>query len=334
MKTINGEVVKSLREALSLTQEEFAEEIAVSVRTLYRIENNKSHVDVFQYMDMLSIFEKPLEDFFLLFLDNKAYQVYKEFREYYNRYVRNYQFAEFLDNMAKLKDSAFINSPYIQQILAFAENGKKTYLRKKNAEVHQEAHSHFNLEDLQELTEALSITMKHFDESKVADYLLTAFEVDLINNIIIALSNVKEHESAVSLAKELIGNKTLIATKLMNKYDILSMSAQEVLGYSYYQAKMYHDALDVFLKCYRDRLKTNSLNFVVILLPVIAECYKHIGEEEFFYKSLMVRAYYCSILHGYDHFIDELKQSTREIFNAELEDWIEYMPDDVCKTIA
>jgi len=310
MKTINGELIKNLREELGLSQESFAEKINVSVSTLHRMENNKSYVDVFQYADMLSIFNKSADDFNLLFLDTKEYYDYNMYRSAYNYYT-TLQFSKWDEIMAELSDSPLIRWPYIQQQLSLGKLLESVHFREANPSV-------FTAEDLDELYKVSEIALKDFDDATAASDLFYGSDFDVIMYFLKALSSLKEHKRAICICKALVDNKH-IQTNLQI-YTLM----QIILVNMYYAAEMYSDAYDMAIKCYRRNIKDNMLINVGFLLKVIAICHKKMGNDELYYKSTMQQAYYIYALLGIDTLCESIRKDIEEIMCEDAEDWIKY----------
>jgi len=313
MNSINGELVKNLRDQLNMSQEDFADKLSISTSTLYRIENNQSCIDVFRFLEIMRTFDKPMDDFFLLFLDSRGYLEYKDYQAYHNTLFVNYKFAEFLKGIKNLKDNTILDNPYIQQRLAFAKLLDHLFYRKNKPGI-------FNQADLNELYKIIDITIKDFDEEEVAGYLLVGYEIDLVTHLSTALSHLGEHKRAITLAKALLSNKTIKARRIMNNRDFSNICAQLYLAYSYFFAKMYNDALGVALETYWHCIRENEVSLTISLLSIIAECYKSLGEEEAYYKSSHTRAHYCSILFGYNQSVADLKLEAKGRFDRDLEE--------------
>jgi len=300
MNSINGELVKNLREELSLSQEDFAEKISISTSTLYRIESNQSSIDVFRFLEIMRVFDKPMDDFFLLFLDSREYQEYHTYQAHHNNLFVNHKFAEFIKTIKNLKDNTIAANPYIQQRLAFASFLDTFFNREHKPGI-------FTRADLDEQYKIIGMTIKSFDEENIADYLLVGYETDLIIHLCMSLSHLKEHKRAISIIKALLNNRTLKAKKEMNKRDFSNICAQQYLAFSYLHAEMYSDALGVALETYWHCIRENELNFTISLLSTIAECYKRLNEEDMYYKSAHTRAYYCSLLFGLDYNVNKFQ---------------------------
>jgi len=313
MKTINGELVKNLREELNLSQEDFADKIAVSVRTLYRIENNKTNFDVFQYIDILRIFNKSVEDYFLLFWDSKEHQEYVQYREKRKSFIQN-EYGKFLDSMAET--TGVMDDPYVQQVMAFAKIHKTVQDRGDNI--------HFNPDDLDDWYNAIAITIKDFDEEKVAEYLLVIVETYIIAGIARVLSNTGHHERAIKLINALENNKTIkIKSKTLNILDREIAYVQATSIKVYKAAGMHEEFLGQAQKLIRHRINTGNTMSIDAPLMDSAIAYKNMGEDEFMYKTYFIRAYYCNLLQGANP-LSVSEEIAKENFGVELSDWVDF----------
>jgi len=315
MNEVNGKLVKNLRESLHLSQEEFAEKISVSVSTLHRIEKNETHLDVFHFMDIMHTFDKSVDDFFLLFLDSNQYLEYKKYIGHETLFT--HKRLDGLPKNIKLRDNSLVESPHAQLLVAYSKILDTVFYRESNPEV-------FTAQDLDNLYKAINITINGFNEQMVAGYLLTAVEIYVICDISKALSDTKQHERATNLAKALLSNKTIKARAEIDSSDYANIYVYANLIRRYSAAEMHSEALSYALNLPTHCIKENRLHGMDTFLSLLAECYKSAGEDELHYKSHFIRGYYLTALKGMDYSISAYRKDAKEIFNVELEDWINY----------
>lgn len=310
MTAIDGALVKKLRKELKLTQEAFADRVSVSVKTLYRIESNKSDIDVFQFMDMLRIFDKPLEDFFLMFLDSQEYRDYKIYIDAIVHLVA-FNADKFFETMDGLQGSPLLSRPDVQQQMAYVAYKKKVMAR-------SDGQNDFTLEDLDGLLEIIRITIKDFDTKAVASYLFAGIEESVIGVIAAALYSSPAHiKEAIALITAMQGQDRLVPAS-----SVALVYWQGRLVLSYFSAKMYHEALDLALEVSKRCVKENYLDNIPNFYRIIACCYKHLGEDETKYKPYILRAYYTLQLIGHDAGIGLIRTNVKDELGADLDDWI------------
>jgi len=315
MNKVNGELIKNLREELELSQEDFAEKISVSISTLYRMENNKSEIDVFQYMDILRMCDRNINDYFLLFWDSKEHQEYRQFMGNVTDYCNQQRFGEFVEIMKTLKDNDLINDPTVQQIIKYAEIRQTVSNRGDN--------EWFNPQDLDEWYNAIAITKKDFDEEKVAGYLLNTCEVNVISALSMALSYAGQHEKAILLATNLVNNKSIKMRFQVNSSDYINNATQMFFIAAYENAKMYSDALHFAQNLIARCISTKSFISIDTVLGRAATNYKRTGEDELLYKTYFIRAYCCNLLQRGNP-LAAYEQIAKEDFGVELSDWIDF----------
>ena len=312
MKAVSGVLIKELRQELNLSQELFAEKVAISTRHLSRIENNKVDIDVFYFINIMNIFEKSMADFWLLFLDSNEYRRYEMYDHLLYSFSKE-NWADFNTTISELKEDSMLDSPHIKQILAYAEIIKAETSRGSSLQ-------DFNAYDLEKMYNAIKITIPDFEEENVSEYLLTQNEIYLIGDICDALAGLKQHKRAIKLAKALSKNKSIKARLSEDKGDYGYIYAVGSLIACYESAKMYNEALDEAIKLHKYCVKENELTSIDVYLESIASSYKSLGEEESFYKSYLIRSYHWAVLRGYERNIAYIERAAKEKYHVSLED--------------
>ena len=317
MNAINGQLIKALREELNLSQEEFAEKISASVSTVHRLENNKTDIDVFEFMDILNIFGKSLEDYLLLFMGNEAHQEYMMYHQKLQSYFYSMRYGDFIDSMAELQESGLMQTPYVQQMLAYAKICKTV--------IDREGHQLIvGQEDIEALHQAMRITIKDFDEEKVSEYLLTTLEIYIIYHISKAYSRMEQHEKAIKLAKDLLHNKTFKNAAFFNNPLASIRFAQSSLLEAYFQAEMYDEFLRYAHECSAYQLKAGELFNLATILGHVAAGYKFTNEDEVYYKTQHIRACCLQFIQGF-YPLSALEEITESTYGVKLEDWMSFL---------
>ena len=309
MSTVNGTLIKRLREDLNLTQEKFAQKISVSTRQLSRMENNESKVSMTEFVDMMQMFDMPTEHFMLLFLESKEYADYEKYSKMVEVY-RTRKFDDFELHFPNIKSTSLYHNPYVQQLIAYIKLEMAGGMM---------AGPHFDSYDFDELYDIISITIKDFDEEKVADYLLTSVEMTILGHLCYALSNLNEHERAIKMANALIHNKSLSYSLNINddfrSYPYLC----NVLTMCLSNADRHDDALSSAISIYRYKLKKGIIYDISTYLNNLSYAHKLVSEDISVSKLYFLRCYYWALCMN-SPYLPLLKQFAKEDYNLILDD--------------
>jgi len=308
MMGISGDIVKNLRKQLNLTQEVFAEKISMSTSTLYRIENNKAEMDMLEYMNILRTFDMPLDDFFLMFLDNQEYQEYKIYMKAYT-FFSSLNFSQWQEEISKLKKSLLMDNKYVQLHLAYGRAFASIYSRTTNPGT-------YTMDDLEAFLKAIRITINDFDEAKITDYLLEPREFTVLREIVVGLLENSQYERAINICNALLNNESI-----KNRKDFL-IAADVHLVDAYYRMGMYSNALNMALETYALCLDGGIYANIPAALIFAAVSSKKLGEDEQIYRMYITRAYYFIVLQGINVSILLIKQTAKDELGIDLEDWI------------
>ena len=309
MKLSASEVIKNLRSEMGLSQEQFAERTNISIRQLSRIENNQADIHVLELANIMNVFDKPMSALSSYILDSKDYQQYSIYLDAI-KHRSFWRWEEFYEAMAKLEDGPKKNHPHLALLVAGVK-AKQNHI-KRNAQ----GAVRYCAEDLADSLEAISITIKDFDENKVADDMLTAHEVYEINNISSALADIGEYERAINIAQRLLSNKGIYNSGLY-------IRCQCVMLRIYIRAGMYNEAVVEGFKAISYAIKENHLIFVGSILGDLADCYKAMGEDASLYQVWALRAYHCIEFYGNERDIGIMRQSLNNYYHVA----VDYMPD-------
>jgi len=316
MTITGGELVRSLRKKLNLSQEKFAEEVSISTRQLSRIETGQADISILDILDMMEVFNMPMADLKMLYLESQELYWYRILSDAY-KYRQNRDAAAFYETFSILEGSPLWDSPYVQQIHAFVKLREAELLKTLELESFNDP-SRFNKDDVQRWQDTISITIKDFDYEKVSEYLLTRDEVYTISGLCDALSCVGAHEKAISLAQSLINNKSVKARFAMDSSDYLYAYAMFDLTHAYWMAGMYNEAFDMATKALRHCINENLLSSMCYINRQFAEASKMLGEEESLYMPYFMRAYHLAVLTQNTHEIITIRKKVKDICGISL----------------
>jgi len=304
MKQINGILVRDLRKKMGLTQEAFAEKVNISVRNLFRIETNKVHMDIFQYINMLKILDQPIEDASLLFINSVEYNEYTKFRHFVQHLV-NGDNAELEDELRQLKKCKIYEHPYIKQDIATA----KIYLHFHTMDSSNVA------DDYKQLISIMKQTIKNFKEEDVANYIFTSTEINVLDGIVISLSRMGKDDHALEL----------LANVIKNKYMFLRFPIYLNFLFKHAAFLMKQNNLQEALKSYNhifDNYITDiSFTNLWSLLIDISLAQKQMGEPLSTYAPFLKQGYYLMLLYlGEDHdMITYIKNIIKQFHDIDIE---------------
>ena len=309
MKKISGKLIKKLRDELNLSQEQFAEKINISTRQLSRLENEQAKTDIFHFLEILKIFNQPPTTVQSLLFESQSMAEFENYKKLTGVFAIN-DWATFNELTLALEGNSLMKSPYIKQLLAYAEILQAEQARKTPT-------ADFNKEDFEKLHQVMCMTINYFDEEKVADYLLTPHEVYLIGDMCTALLNAGEDQRAIRLAKALVKNRNTQPDSSGNNY--LYTYATTVLSECYYKTNRVSELLVEMTALYNYCIKEKIFNNISTILEAIANCYKLLGEEEAMYKPYLVRSYHWAKLRRNQRDVEGIKLYAKEKYDIILE---------------
>jgi len=259
-----------------------AEALHMEPRTYSRIENGTREIRLWEFLALMEVAGKFTEDWWILYLESKEYGDYAAYREI-KRLLRIGKHKEAREMLAKLGEGLPSKHPFILQFVTFVD----IFTSKEMS--HEDA--------LKGLLEAIKMSKKDFDESKLSKYRLTYNEIFLLIALATRLCQMGQSDRAIILYEAMIEGRenantsaedrgTLLPPMLFNLSNLLKKSGRlkEALKYNNMAREM----------C----IEHNNMRLIPRILCNIAKCYHKMEEEESVYKAYFIRAYHSAYAIG------------------------------------
>jgi len=297
MKQVNGSIVRDLRKKMGLTQEAFAEKVNVSVRNLFRIETNKAHVDMFQYINMLKIFDQPTDDLSLLFLESVEWDAYKKYITC-KECIKNNDKAGFEEALAQLKKCKIYEQPYIYQDIETTRIVAHYWVKGDDRRD----------DDYNALIAVMKQTIKDFKEENITNYIFAPTEINILDALIISAVQMDNVDHAIELTSNILKNKYLpLITPMYINFVVKHASF-------YIHKGKYQEALQSFNNIMENFAMDLPFGNLYPFLIDYALVYKLMGAPSSTYEPLLLQGYYLAHLYfGEEHkMMTEIKNALKQ----------------------
>ena len=302
MEIRGGRLIKKLREESGLNQVEFATEINVSPRTLSRIENDKSKIDVLMFISIFEKFGNPTEDFWLLYLDSDEYGIYKNYKVL-RRAIRDANLEQAKNMINEIESSGFIEKPFVGQYIDFAK-----VVASENLTIDEE---------LNELWNIFYISNKDFNENRLSKMCLTYIEISIISTIASKLFKIGEYDRAIKILKDVIASRDYSRMTEEDRgllYPMLMFNLSNFLG----KRKKYKESLEICYRAIDIGIEYNNLRLIPNIWYNVAYNAKNLGEEIHILKTYLFRAYHGAMAIRNFKVANKIKEDAKKSFNIEL----------------
>jgi len=293
---VNSSMIKKLRKDSELTQEQLAEKLHMSPRHLARIESGETEMDIWQYMSMLELLGHPSENFWLLYLDTKEYDNYRLYRKL-KRLLAERRKSEANEIVLEIEKGSLVKQPFIKQFIAYA----KVIIDEDM--LHEQA--------IENLHNALEMSIKKFDETKIDKYRLTYNEIYIIALIASKLFSAGEQERAIALMQSLIENRENVRANEEDKaylFPWMAFILSNFLG----KAKKYKECLKICNIGIEVSREYRRFWWTPSLIYNMAASYDLLGEEEHIWKTHLIRAYHCAYAMGRNELAQMIKKDAEK----------------------
>jgi len=293
----NNELIRQLRKKLGLSQKDMAEVLHMDARTLSRIENGLRDLHLWEFISLMEMAGARTEDWWVLYLESKEYGDYTTYRET-KRLFRVGKYKEAREMLVQFEKGLLRKHSFIVQFTTFVK-----YFTDKEIS---------NQETLEGLQEAIKMSRKDFDESKVEEYHLTYNEIYILIGIADRLDSLGETGRAIKLYEAMVEGRenaitssedraTLFPPLLFNLSNLLRKSGdtKEALRYS-------NIARDICIEY-------NNLRLIPRILFSMAKCYYEAEEDEGIYKTYLIRAYHSAYAIGNNELGSSIKKYAESI---------------------
>jgi len=114
--TINGEIIRTIRKNLGLSQESFAEKIDISSRQVSRIENNETTLELWSFIKIAELLHLDSSDFWLLYLTTEEYEGYRKFKKL-QRYFNQDRMEESIKMLNEIENNPISKVSHVEQTI-------------------------------------------------------------------------------------------------------------------------------------------------------------------------------------------------------------------------
>jgi len=295
---INHELIKKMRKELKFSQEEMAEKLFMSTRQLSRIENGQSDLDILSFFSILGLLGYHTEDFWLLYLDTKEYEDYKQYRQL-KKLVNEQRFDEAHVKIQELEQGSLSKYKFMEQYFTLVKTRVDPELS-------------FD-ERMILLHQAIGLSIRDFDYDKIKSYRLTFPEILIVYEIACVCHLQEKLEKAIKLTSSLV---EILDDARVSEEDkgffvpILFLN----LGLFYEEAGDYQKGLKFAHQSWDAGKEYRNYRFMHLSLYRIANCHLCLGEEESFYKPFLVRSYHFACALGDHKFARQIKEGAENDF--------------------
>ena len=303
MMKAGNELMRQVREQLKLSQEQMAEHLHVSQRTISRIETGKRSLGAFEYFSLMEMAGKPTEDLSPLFLESKELKDFITYKELKGM-LRDGRFSDIREILPAFEKDITSKQPFVIQFIAFVKIAVDEEMP------HEEA--------IERLYEVLGMSVKNFDQNNIAKYRFTYNEVYILIAIAMRLEFMGRIDCAIDLHKGLIESRGNALASNEDKaaiFPALMFNLSNLLG----KSKRYKEALKYCKDAHEICIKYKNYRLVSCILYNMACCYRFMGEEEQLYKTYLTRAYYSAYAVGDTEVLNIIKKEAEKFGLSDLQ---------------
>jgi|GEM_PF-3298393 len=279
MTHLNGRVLCDFRKSQRLTQEMFANKVGLSVSTLQRMENNRSPLDVFEYLNFLRRLNIENEQINHVFFETVDLDAYKLFVSAVGA-MRLHDYKKAIDLMESIQESQkpeTYKHPVIQQNLGFY----KFWHKNEMAEFKRS-----NQDQYEDLMSILKISNMDDYESNPISCLITPVEWNVFVELVHYHNNIKQIEKSINIVLKLLDTFLIINNEEFKSATIL------VLIFCFYHYGDYEQCIE-----WSSKLIASEQKDMMHLLYAhfhISICNKKLGKPEPDYIKPALKMYHIA----------------------------------------
>lgn len=309
-----GEAIKKRRLELGLTQEQLCEGICEPI-TVSRLENGKQTPSRNRINALLERLDMPADRYYAL-LSKHELEVDALQREI-TSYNIQYRKAS-LDEKTKVRALALKAHKELEDIIDSDDNLSRQLILRSRVLLGTEDGPYSFKEKVEMLTEAIRMTVPHFDLDDIGHGLYTTDEIKIINQIALAYSRAGEHLEAIEIFGQL--------RKYIHKHFCnipLNRAHLNMIAFNYAKeletVGQYQKAIEIAEEGRRICLDYSHYLSLPGLLTLQAECYHFIGDDQKS-KELYFQAYYLMKVIGHEANLQIIRRNAKKALNLEFPD--------------
>jgi len=274
----------------------------MSQRSLSRVESGSGNIDIWQFASFMELLGMPNEDFWLMYLETQEYDDYRVYKQIKNllwkdRLAEAKELVEEFEN--KIKGNKLSEHGFIRQFIAYVKIETDVNTSDEQA--------------IENLIEVMRMSMSDFDESKIAEYLLTYNEISILAAIAVRAGKIGGIERSIYIYKAIIDNRENIRA---SDEDIWGTIPNLMAGLTTFlgRAKRYKESLDYCHKALEASRDSGFLLQIPTILINMASGYRLTGESKEVYLTYLHRAYQCALAYGDERDINSIKKTAEASF--------------------
>ena len=305
-KMNKGHVVKELRKKMGLTQEQLAEILGISSRSLRSIEKDETDISLWNFITILEMSGNNTDDFWLAYIHSEDYQDYLKLREI-KKLLRNRKNEEAREVVLKFEADGLVKNSYIKQFVNIVKIATDTSLSLSQV--------------IDACQEILQISKPGFDfKAQSLDFLDLHFNYNEIITICLMadkLFELGQKDYAIHIM-EVITSKDV--TLYCTQEDKSAIHPATLFTYSNMLGKegRYEECLKVCLEGIELCQEHNNLRLIPNFLYNMACAYENLSKPVEKIKETVLEAYYSARALRQYHTARLIKQEAEVKFNISL----------------
>jgi len=276
MKANGGELIKNLRKNMGVSQEELAKKLFMSQQKLSRIEMGELELDIVEFITAFATLGFETDDFWIVHLNPEEFEGYAQYLEI-RRLIKNDKVDKIRDLFPCLSKNPLMQRSFMSQFLSFVsviiDEKMETYKK------------------LKMLYNALKLSIKDFEDKKIAQYCLTYCEILIISEISRLYAKQEAYDRAIILLNGMMENvdnfritpkerRLVLPEPLIYLYELLMEIGE------------YERAAEICEKALAHCVTFLDLKFAPHVAYTLGLCYQKMGRDG--YMPLFTQAYHSA----------------------------------------
>lgn len=297
-----GELIKKLRKEKRITQAALCEGLCTSAN-LSRIEQGKQGLDKYLFNSLMQRLGEDPNNYFANFISVDKFEINRKMEEVIGL-IMNEEYEKVGKEVDGLEDKEYFKSKLVLQFIMFTRAAVRINLEGIDVDI------------IEYLLSAIEITRKNFDLDKVADYVLTRMEIDLINMIAIVYSSKGNMEKSVQILNNIVKNAESNYTDDFEKAKIhmlVMYNLSKCLGL----LGRYDESVEICDKAIRIGVNNNNMRLLPKIVYNKAWCLYYLGDKKTC-ESLLHEAYYSARMQRNFKFSNNIVEKAQNNFGIEI----------------
>lgn len=299
---LTGKLIKMLRKEKGIKQAALCDGLCTCAN-LSRIESGKQRIDKYLFDSLMERLGEDPNKYYADFLSMGEFVLNRKIEEVRELIMKG-EYEKVYHEVDAWKDKDFFKSGFGLQFIMFALSVCR--INKEGVEG-----------DIMEyLLSAMDITRKDFELDKVADYVLSRMEINLINLIATVHFERGDKEKSVQILSDIIKNAESNYTDDFEKAKIHMLIMYNLSKYLGLLGR-YDESVEVCNKAIRIGIRNNNMRLLPIIVYNKAWCLYYMGDKQRC-ESLLYEAYYSSKMQEDFMFANRIVEKSQNNFGIAL----------------